>query len=871
MNEKIETIKKKSIKEIIEKETNLTFKGSGIKYQLSECPFCHSGTGKNKTSAFHIRTDKNIFHCFTCNQKGGAIEFIKALKNFDNKEAISYLFEKYKDISNFETTETNETEKQNKIEKKLYRIKQNGITEAKNYLLSRSIDVELLPQNSYFYNPPYKSKGVENGACIVFVDSTETMINRRFIDSKEFRFDGSYKNKVYDKLFKPEVETIWLHEGVINALSMPENSCISLFTAVNLIDKPEVLKPYIEDKIVILCGDNDQNESKAGQRFNDYYKTFIQKNIRTKEIRICKLPPDTDHNDLKKQGRLIDFNSNESNFEVVKEDTTKKYSGVVYNDNGIFLENKKGEIYNVADFHIYLKYCLYDKMNDTTDWVIELKRFGEPELFLRITNDEWNSAKELRKAINKKQYLFKGTDNDLIKIKSYLGRIKNAEIINVLGHHEESDGYFYSNEVQYKGKIVVPNQHNIVELNGSSYFMPYTDLTKKVIDNAARFINVKSNVDFKTWYNLFYQMWDNGKQQHAVLPTMYYIASLYLDFIFGKKSCFPIYYAHGISNSGKSSLARSLTCLSGYKQKDVNLKQVNTIKSLPRIAAQISNAITWFDEYHVDLPSDVKGICQSFFDRAGYNRAEMDSLSTNSINPQSALILTANTVEKEDYFLTRYIYHPINEKTHKDTQIKAKNELKFLEEKGLSSVTNELLSYRNLVISNWENDSKYVYNQLLKKCNDRNIHSRLYDNMTLCLTPAYTLIKNNKINLLKSIDEILEIGKKHILSLYKLLKQTDGIDDFWTVIQLGTEDGKIIKGIDFKIKDTLIFIRFERLYMYYKSKMGFKPIEKDVIKQKLLSSEYYKDYTTKTRFGQTPTSAHILDYEKLKEEHNINF
>jgi len=282
-----------------------------------------------------------------------------------------------------------------------------------------------------------------------------------------------------------------------------------------------------------------------------------------------------------------------------------------------------------------------------------------------------------------------------------------------------------------------------------------------------------NNVDFKTWYNLFYQMWDNGKQQHAVLPTMYYIASLYLDFIFGKKNFFPIYYIQGVSNSGKSSLANSLTCLSGYKQKEVNLKQVNTIKSQPRIAAQTSNAITWFDEYHVDLQSDVKGICQLFYDRAGYNRAELDSLSTNSINPQSALILTANTVEKEDYYLARYIYHPINEKTHKDTQIKAKKELKFLEESGLSSVTNELLSYRNLVISNWENDSKYVYNQLIEKCNDRNIHSRLYENMTLCLTPAYTLIKNGKINLFKSIDEIFEIGKEHILLLYKLMKQID--------------------------------------------------------------------------------------------------
>jgi len=868
----IDTIKTTDIKHIIEHETGLQFKKNGSSFFLEKCPFCNSGTGKNNSSAFNVPTNKNFFKCFSCDAKGSNIDFIAKYRNMDTKQTIDYIKEKYTNLPKFEPPQATPPDTGNKVERMLVRIKKNDIKQATDYLLSRSIEVDKLPPETYFCNPPYKSKGNQYNASIVFVDSKESVINQRFIDSKEFRFHGSYKGKVYDKLFKKESNEVWIQEGIINALSLPEKSHLALFTANNLIDEPEILKPYLEDKIVILCGDNDTAEAKAGQRFNDYYSKFIQKNIRTLEIKICKLPPDTDFNDLLKQSRLNDFILNDSNFEKVKENLSGKNSAVEYSDKGIKIETKGGD-YNVADFHIHLKYCLYDKFSDQTDWIIEVVRHGEPPEYIRLTNDEWNSAKELRKALNKKQYLFKGNDNDLIKIKDYLGRTKQAIIVNPLGFNSDSEGYFFSNMVYHKEKLIKPNLHNIADLDGKAYFMPYTDTNKKIIDNALRFIHVeKSNVDIKTWYNLFYGAWDTGKTNHSILPTCFYIASLFRDFIFEQKNCFPIYYMHGISNSGKSNLAKSLTALSGYIQKDVNLKQANTVKSLPRIAAQISNSITWFDEYNTELEKDVKGICQSFFDGAGYTRStSTNSIETDSIRPQSALILTANDKEKEDYYLTRYIYHSINEKTKTNDQRKSFTKLLTLQDQGLSSVTIEMLKYRQLIISNWFNDSKHIYNKLIEKCNNKNIHSRLLETMTLILTPAYTLIRTGKINLNVHSEQLLEIGKEHIIKLYKLIEQSGGIDDFWNIIQLGIEDRKIANGSYFKINGSLIYIRFEKLYEYYRQAMRDKATDKDTIKQKIITSEYYKDYTTKTRFTNTnPTSAYILDLEKLTDEHNIN-
>lgn len=54
------------------------------------CPF-HS----EKTPSFFVSPEKNLFHCFGCGEKGGAVRFIEKIKNIPFPEAVKVLAEKY--------------------------------------------------------------------------------------------------------------------------------------------------------------------------------------------------------------------------------------------------------------------------------------------------------------------------------------------------------------------------------------------------------------------------------------------------------------------------------------------------------------------------------------------------------------------------------------------------------------------------------------------------------------------------------------------------------------------------------------------------------------------------------------------------------
>ena len=112
---------------------------------------------------------------------------------------------------------------------------------------------------------------------------------------------GVLNESIYDILFKPESDTVFIHEGIINALSMPEYSSIALFSTENKVKNTEVLRPYIDGKHVVLAMDNDN----AGNKCASYYHEFLLVNrFNIQSIRRLLFPEKEDANDLLQTGKL---------------------------------------------------------------------------------------------------------------------------------------------------------------------------------------------------------------------------------------------------------------------------------------------------------------------------------------------------------------------------------------------------------------------------------------------------------------------------------------------------------------------------------------------------------------------------------------
>lgn len=129
----------------------------GKGYCLVQCPFC---MGENAMSVTY--SDKSLFNCFKCGEKGNAISFIAKMENISNKEA--YIKEINKDMANrtvFASTPVPKKALDYSHIDKVYRALLKQLTLNKRHkenLLKRGLDEETIRENGYKSLIPYKQK-----------------------------------------------------------------------------------------------------------------------------------------------------------------------------------------------------------------------------------------------------------------------------------------------------------------------------------------------------------------------------------------------------------------------------------------------------------------------------------------------------------------------------------------------------------------------------------------------------------------------------------------------------------------------------------------------------------------------------------------
>ncbi|MDE5765271.1 MAG: hypothetical protein K2I00_09990 [Ruminococcus sp.] len=57
------------------------------------CPFCNSGTGRNRTGAFTIYPETNTYTCFACGEKGDIFTIFAKMNNLDCRSDFPLIVE----------------------------------------------------------------------------------------------------------------------------------------------------------------------------------------------------------------------------------------------------------------------------------------------------------------------------------------------------------------------------------------------------------------------------------------------------------------------------------------------------------------------------------------------------------------------------------------------------------------------------------------------------------------------------------------------------------------------------------------------------------------------------------------------------------
>lgn len=552
-------------------------------------------------------------------------------------------------------------------------------------------------------------------------------------------------------------------------------------------------------------------------------------------------------------------------------DNEEQLSNVVFNEEGIFVTSglKKK---HVCNFTFYPKFKIHEEITDQTYWLLQIHRYGESREILRINHDDWSSAKGLRKALLKYDYHFKGSDNDLMEIQEYLGKTPTAPYVLKLGHLDDA-GYFFSNVmINRNGEIIEPNELGIVKSGTNYYYMPYVN--KQPFYNAKRFKYVKNEINFNDWANLMLK----AHHEHAILPIAFYISSLFRDYSFGKKEFAPIMYLKGTHGTGKSSIARNITALFGYEQKTISIKHANnTPKSLPRLMAQMRNAVMWIDEYHNDISKDLQGALQSFYDGSGYEMAQnTQGIETNSITPESQLFLSSNYIPADPIFVSRLIIEIVDKKNKTKEQRDAYGQLNKLQEEGLSEITVELIRHRKFVLDKWEETFNYLFEELQTRAGNTDIGNRAFENMAYLLTPMYILLKYHKIHLQNDANfhkKLFDYALDNILKQHELFFQNSELSQFFYAVLNAIQKKQILENMHYKVSQGKLYFKFKDFYgAYYEREKPAKT--RTEIHDLILNDNCFIEKKNAVRFYDSDganyvTSAYIMDYSKLVKQYGF--
>lgn len=822
--ETIEKIKAINIKELIEKETGLFFSKNNL---LEECPFCGSGKGKNHSPALSVNTKKNFFKCFSCGSNGSTIDFVMQQNNWKDHKAINYLKEKYLGI----TPVLYSTNAMSSFDKTVFAIKNNPIHKATEYLTNRGIDVNKLPKESYWYDTHVNA--------VVFIDSLKQLLNRRMIapvnGSPKAKNQGTLNGSIYIKLYYPELDTIFLHEGVINALSMPEYSCISLFSTENKVKNTDVLLPYLKGKHVVLAFDNDN----AGNNCADYYQTFILSN-RFDIQSLCRLsfPENKDANDLLISGELDNYLKDEGNYQLLWEDIVTKpipmNSENKQKDNEDYYffiekgcyymkETIKGKptIKKLSNFLMESVYHLMDGSKESRR-LIKFQRNTCEITVNEILSSELTLErfKRVIRSISSRGLTFFGNTQQLDHILTYLyDREKNAIAVTQLGYQKEYKAYCFADAViTYENELLFPDKLGIVN-NGQNmlYLAPfsYTNLNNKEYQGQRKFTYKEGSLNFKTWAELIYKAYGiNG-----AIGITYVILALYRDFILELTGFFPFLFLFGDQGAGKSNFVNFFLHLFGEPNHGISLLN-STDKGFSRSLTQRNNALYYLKEYTNTIDKKTVDVFKTGYDGELYTMAQKSNDNkTTTLEISSACMVDGNELPTSEAALfARMIVLNFDDNKFSEENTTAYKLLMKEKENGFCQVTKELLKYRKLIESEFKATFEQVFYKLKPVLtSNAEISDRQIRHIALLLTPIKLF--QNKLDFPFQFEKYKDAVIENAKYQDELASSIKDVTIFWEAIafKLNQPYSEIMENKHY-IKDPvkkILYIKFNQLVPYY--------------------------------------------------------
>lgn len=578
---------------------------------------------------------------------------------------------------------------------------------------------------------------------------------------------------------------------------------------------------------------------------------------------------------------------------IEDEDDPSHREGWFVRNNCYWFHTKEGMPIQGSNFIIKPLYHIYSKIDNKR--LVEITNEHGHTKIIDIPSKNFISVEQFQAYVyNEGNFIWKGSKAQYMKILQFISNdFPLCKELHTLGWRKEGF-YAFANGI-YNGVWQPVNYFGITAHKEKNYFSPafsvvYSDVTDEddEYQNDRYFVYNQAPCSFAQWSALMMEVYASN----AVIGIAFAIATVFRDLIYEKYKCFPHLFLFGEVQSGKSQLAWSLSNLFFHNQPPFNLIS-GTHVGLSRKAARAKNCMVWCDEYSNDIDPRRFQLLKAAFDGVGHEKGKMTQdtrTKTDQINGSFCISGQFLPIIDDNALLTRSCLLNFSKRPFSKHEMEKFDELKKLEEKGISSLICDILDYRKIMEEKFAVTFSQIHDTLKAEMLSENLpfNERLLRNYCILLAPVKIILgSENPLSLSFTYETIYAAAKHDICQMSKQITSGESISGFWRTVEFLIDKGDVKPGVDFIIKDVLslkftdkngdeqskkfeppnnklLFIRFSTVHPLYLEKhrqqTGRNGVDLISILHYLKNHKSYVGTTNSVRFDTTSTSGYVFKY-----------
>tara|TARA_R110002167_G_scaffold364968_1_gene588381 strand:+ start:33896 stop:37360 length:3465 start_codon:yes stop_codon:yes gene_type:complete len=468
--------------------------------------------------------------------------------------------------------------------------------------------------------------------------------------------------------------------------------------------------------------------------------------------------------------------------------------------------------------------------------------------------------------------------------------------------------YAFADGVYWKGKFRPVNKYGIMHLDGIDeekreynqnvdyFYSPAFSVMHAdnqdgddKYENDRYFVFKESPIALEDWMKQMELVF----QEKGIIGILFVYGSIFRDLFLTNYDSFPLLGGFGEKDSGKSAFGKIIQNFFYYRLPALDLTQATHVGFSRRLSRNV-NTVQFLDEYQ-DKQCDDKifsgmmGAWNGIGREKGMNTGDKRTIY-DKINSAIYYCGQFMPTRMENALATRTVSLFFQNQTFTSEQKNNFNTLLNWTNEGISSLVVEIVQHRAYFEQNLPVYHAETVRTLKDALADREYQGRVFENTAMLYT-TYRILKD-KMQFTFSEAMVKAQCVKLIIENSEQIADSNGLTEFWSIIQFLFETKQIHAHADFKIdqavevkvrgeknkseiykndnRNDILYLRLKSVYQYYNKEVtkreGVDVIGQTTLRQYFKSRSYFIGLVTGTRFGELGSqSCYAFDYSAMKE------